>query len=222
MLSDWTSENISSRQDKHKWVRWGNFNILHDYVLSLWRHEAKVLTHSLPTCKGNSKAIHFSLLSLRKEDCLSPWKHLPTPKTIWYTGQFVRKLTFWGLLHQVPSSQHFPLSLWNQYNAHPAGLSLECNWEFKETDILFFFFFSADNSLSIYLMNQRDLFTKLFMDTTYLRWLTATSWLIRHLMLLMFQRRLLIPFIVWFNDCSFMCVFMSLLQAAEQLLLWGW
>lgn len=29
-------------------------------------------------------------------------------------------------------------------------------------------------------------------------------------------------FIVWFNDFSFMCVFMTLLQAAEQLVLRGW
>lgn len=35
------------------------------------------------------------------------------------------------------------------------------------------------------------------------------------------SKRLLIPFIVWFNDFSFMCVFMTLLQAAEQSLLRG-
>lgn len=42
----------------------------------------------------------------------------------------------------------------------------------------------------------------------------------QYLMILMFQRRLLIPFTVQFYDFPFMCVFMTLLQAAEQLVLW--
>lgn len=66
---------------------------------------------SLFACKGNSKAIHPSSLSLRKEVCLSPWKHLTTPKTIWHTEHCVRKLPLWGLLHHAHPLQHFPLSL---------------------------------------------------------------------------------------------------------------
>lgn len=80
-----------------------------------------------------------------------------------------------------------------------------------------FFFCSADNYLFVYLLKQCDLFTKAFMVTTYLRWVMIRNWW--NLMLLMFQRQLLIPFTVWFNDFPFMCVFMTLLQAAEQLVL---
>lgn len=36
------------------------------------------------------------------------------------------------------------------------------------------------------------------------------------------KKRLLIPFIVWFNDFSFMCFFTTLLQAAEQSVHRGW
>lgn len=50
------------------------------------------LSLSFSACKGNSKAIHFCSLSLRNRSLLKPLEASDDSKTIWYTGQRVRKL----------------------------------------------------------------------------------------------------------------------------------
>lgn len=205
-----TDAGVGGSQHPTRYVIWLDIST---YTIISFHFEA---LSPLSVCKGR-KAILFSSLSLRKWVFLSPWKHLTTPKTIWYTGQFVRRLIFCDLLHRrLPRKMFLYL-----YKIHEMHIHWDYPWDlinsFLETDILFF---SADTPCPFIWWNS-VIYLESLLWATYVRWLMTRSWSICYLILLMFQK----PFLVWFNDFSFMCVFMTLLQAAKQLVLacmvWG-
>lgn len=98
-----------------QWLRWRIINTSHCYVFLLWRRKAAVLTLFLciwRRLKANSLQLTYKEKRGEKTPCLSPLKASDNSKD--HLTYCVRALTFWGLLHQAASMQHFPPSLKNQ------------------------------------------------------------------------------------------------------------